>query len=549
MAIGRLATAIVDIETNLRPLHSGLSQARTAISTFARGAGGAIPLNIALGATGASLGGLVAGLGDAALKAAKLQEALAKVKVTFGEESGGILANVDALAEKFGVAKREAADAASEFGLLAKAAGLSAYEQARFAKEFNQIAIDLASFHVTTRPEAVQKLMSGLEGMERPLRQFGIFISEDKIKAEAAALGIRKHKEELTDEQKILVRSILIRKQAGIAIGDAERSLARPFEQIKKFWGDLENAQAEFGKHLQGALLQAIGLTRELGEQFAKSFGTGEEVGENLEAIIKAVRYLNKPIEVEPSEALGTLGNELGARLSKVFSFMSFPKHLFTTGPQETGFINVEKMPGTKRMQESVTSRQEALTKAMMGPNLGPATPEELRKMWLKAAEGMDPEVRKAGGDFLFKIQNKLTDWISLHLKEATDPFGEFKANMRDIGKAIGPMFLGKGAGGLFGAAGAVAGGFMKAEGPAFEKMRQDRALEFLGLKKHQPSQMFAEPEEFARQAITGILTSDPQKDQVKHLEEVRDQIKEFKDKVIEALPRFGRWAGIFPRG
>lgn len=550
MAVGRLATAIVDIEPNLRPLHAGLSQARMAISSFARGAGGTIPLTIALGAGGASIGGLIAGLGDAALKAAKLQEALSKVKVTFGEEAGGILANVDALSEKFGVTKREAADAAAEFGLLAKAAGMSSYEQARFAKDFNQMAIDLASFHVTTRPEAVQKLMSGLEGMARPLRQFGIFIDEAKVKAEATALGIRKHNEELTDEQKILVRSILIRKQAGIALGDAERSMARPFEQIKKFWGDLENAQGAFGKSLQGSLLQAIALARELGEQFTKTFGTGQEVGENIEAIIKTARYLNKPITLEPRSALGTLFNEIGARVLKAFSATSLPKHMFPTAPGETGFINVANIPGAKRIQESVAARQKGLVEAMTEPNLGPATPEELRKMWLKAAEGMAPEVRKAGGDFLFNIQNKLTDWITLHLKGLTDPFGEFKENMKGLGHALGPMFLGKGAGGLLGAAGAMAGGLMKAEGPAFEKMRQDRALELLGLKKPtQPSQMFAEPEEFARHAITGVLTGDPQKEQVKLLEEARDQIKEFKDKVVEALPRFGRWAGIFPRG
>lgn len=538
MAIGKLATAFVDIEPNLRPLHAGLSQARTAISSFARGAGGQIPLTIALGASGISLGGLVAGLGDAALKAAKLQEALSKVKITFGKEGSGVLANVDELSEKFGIAKREAADAAAEFGLLAKAAGMSAYEQARFAKEFNQIAIDLASFHVTTRPEAVLKLMSGLEGMARPLRQFGIFIDEASVKAEASALGMRKHNEELTDEQKILVRSILIRKQAGVAIGDAERSLSRPFEQIKKFWGDLENAQAEFGKNLQGALVQSIGLARELGETLSKALGSGAGVGEGAEAIARTARFAVTP--ASKSEGL--------AFTSKAFASMGA---MIDIGLRSMLGLSTED--AKRRLagyQGGMATQIQGATEPGLAGRMGPATPEELRKMWLKASEEMAPEVKKSGGDFLFKIQNKLTDWIALHLKEPTDPFGEFKENIRGLGRAIGPMLLGKGAGGLPGAAGAMAGGFMKIEGPAFEKMKQDRALELLGLKKTtQPSQMFAEPEEFARHAITGVLSGDPQKEQVKLLEEARDQIKEFKDKVIEAIPRFGRWAGLFPRG
>lgn len=544
MALGRLASAIVDIEPNLRPLQTGLAQARTAISSFARGAGGKVPITIALGTAGASLGGLVAGLGDAALKAAKLQEALSKVKITFGGEASGVLANVEELSNKFGVAKHEAADAAAEFGLLAKAAGMSAYEQARFSKEFNQIATDLASFHVTTRPEAIQKLMSGLEGMSRPLRQFGIFVDDAKIKAEAASMGIRNHNEELTEEQKILVRSILIRKQAGIALGDAERSLARPFEQIKKFWGDLENAQAEFGKNLQGSLTQAIGLARELGLTLSRALGkvlgkpAGEATGETTEALLRTARFgvtpTSKGVGLDFSaKAFASVGAQIDIALRSLLG------------------LNTEdarrRLAGYRGSM--ATTIQQATEPGLAG-RMGPVKPEELRQGWLKTAEGMDPELKKAGGDFVFKIQNKLSDWIAIHLKKPTDPLGEFKENIKDLGHALGPMLLNKGAGTLLGAAGAVAGGFMKMEGPAFEKMRQNQAMERLGLKKPtQPSQMFAEPEEFARHAITGILTGDPQQEQIKHLEEVRDHIKEFKDKVIEALPKFGRWAGIFPRG
>lgn len=534
--MSRLASAFVDIGANLVPLRRGLSEARIAIDSLARGAGGKIPLTIALGASGASIGGLVAGLGDAAIKAAKLQEALSKVKVTFGEEAGGVLANVDALSEKFGVAKREAADAAAEFGLLAKAAGMSAYEQARFSKEFNQIATDLASFHVTTRPEAVQKLMSGLEGMARPLRQFGIFIDDAKVKAEAATLGIRKYKEELTDEQKIMIRSILIRKQAGIALGDAERSLARPFEQMKKFWGDLENAQAEFGKNLQGALLQAIGLARELGERLSKSLGGGAGVGEGAEALIRAVRFGEGATAGGGTDFASKAFASMGARID--------------IGLRSMLGLNTED--ARRRLagyQGSMATQIQRATEPGLAERMGPATGEEIRKMWLKAAESMDPEVKKAGADFVFKIQNKLTDWISLHLKAATDPLGEFKANMKDLGHAIGPMLLGRAAGGLLGAGGAAMAQFGKMEGPAFEKMRIEHAKRVLGIGKKEPSQMFAEPEEFARHAITGVLTGDPQKEQVKLLEAAKTELTEIKTKVGEALQRWGQWGRIFPRG
>src|SRR5512143_3600289 len=110
--MGKLADVYVDVSANLKPLNSGLAQAKTALSGFTHGSSFALPITVAMGAGGASLAGLIAGMGEATMKASKLAEATSKVRVTFGGEASGILANVDQLADKFGVVKTEAADVA-----------------------------------------------------------------------------------------------------------------------------------------------------------------------------------------------------------------------------------------------------------------------------------------------------------------------------------------------------------------------------------------------------------------------------------------------------
>jgi hypothetical protein len=300
----RIAEAYVDIGGNLNPLASSLSKARGMLSSFA-GKG------IALAVGGAGVGGIAAGLFSAAKAAADLGESISKIKVTFGDASGGILDSTDKLAGRFGVVKQEALDAAAAFGLMGRAAGLGQAESAKMAKSMVQLGLDLASFHNISNEEAFAKIRSGLAGEAEPLRPLGIMLSEDAVKAEALALGLTRVKRELTEQQKIVARISLIRKGAGPAEGDLERTSDSAANQLRALGGELTNAAAEFGQGLIGSLQQGVKMAREIREALGGSEGIGG-LGRTVGTEVTGALGLGKMLATNP---LGTLANSAASRL------------------------------------------------------------------------------------------------------------------------------------------------------------------------------------------------------------------------------------------
>jgi hypothetical protein len=266
--LGALATAYVDIGADIRPMQSQLSKARASLKSFA--AKGA---TVAIGALGTAGPGIAAGLFAAAKKAADLGESVSKVRTAFGRDAEGMIAQADQLAEKFGVVKQATLDAGAGFGLMGRAAGLSTAAAANLGSEFVKLGLDLASFHNMSNEEAFEKLRSGLAGETEPLRPLGIMLSEDAVKAEALAMGLTKVKRELSDQEKILARVSLIRKQAGPAVGDFERTIENNTPQLRKLEGELSNAATEFGTHLQDSLRDGIKLAHEFADIFKGIMG------------------------------------------------------------------------------------------------------------------------------------------------------------------------------------------------------------------------------------------------------------------------------------
>lgn len=294
--MGKLAEAYVDIKGDDSNLNATLNRSDGALSRFVAGANarlGGIALAAGL-ATGVA--GLAAAF-EAVKKAADLGESLDKVKNAFGPSGGAIVKQADELAKKYGIVRREALDAASAFGLMGRAAGLTKEQSAQLGNTFVKLGIDLASFHNLTNAEAFEKLRSGLAGESEPLRPLGILLSEDAVKAEALASGLVKVNRTLTDQEKVLARVSLIQKQMANqgAVGDRERTADSTANQMKKIAGDWENFKTELGKELIPALSESIKLAHELGATFEKTFGAGpvQAFGAELKAMAAAWRVQN----------------------------------------------------------------------------------------------------------------------------------------------------------------------------------------------------------------------------------------------------------------
>src|SRR5215471_3811596 len=162
-------------------------------ATAASGAFKSLGRSVAF-ASGAFLGtaGFVSVVKSSVSAASDLHEQLNKVDVVFGKSAKNVMAWSQTTAKSLGIAEHEALGFAATFGNLLHPMGIARGEAAKMSISLVKLAADMASFNNASPEEVLKALQSGLAGQVRPLRQFGVFLSDDRIKAEALADGIVK---------------------------------------------------------------------------------------------------------------------------------------------------------------------------------------------------------------------------------------------------------------------------------------------------------------------------------------------------------------------
>ncbi|MDR3582568.1 MAG: hypothetical protein P4L67_04815 [Candidatus Pacebacteria bacterium] len=214
-------------------------------------AGAAIPggtAAIAIAAVVGSLELLTTSLKAAAESASELQEAEAKSQQVFGSHKGIVGNQADELAAKYGVSKRETHELSSSSGLLLQGAGASEKDSAKMGANLSKLAAEASSFFNVPVEDAMRKIQSGLSGMSRPLREFGVLLTEAKVKAKAFEMGLVGTDGVVTDSAKVLARYALITGGLARAEGDIVRSQDRYSMQLRMLKGNWENLSAAIGE-------------------------------------------------------------------------------------------------------------------------------------------------------------------------------------------------------------------------------------------------------------------------------------------------------------
>ena len=143
--------------------------------------------------------GFAAGIGGAVLAAkgfvdaaSDINESLTKNQALFGKYAKGIERYAQTTATAIGISRREALAAAGTFGGLFDAIDIGEKQSAKMSQRLVTLAADLASFNNASPEEALDALRSGLAGEAEPMRRFNAFLSEARVQAEAASMGIAK---------------------------------------------------------------------------------------------------------------------------------------------------------------------------------------------------------------------------------------------------------------------------------------------------------------------------------------------------------------------
>jgi hypothetical protein len=187
---------------------------------------------------------------DAIGAASDMEETISKIGVVFGDSAAQIEKFAETAARDIGQSKVQALDAAANFAIFGKAAGLSGENLVNFSKDFVVLASDLASFNNTTPEDAINAIGAALRGESEPLRRYGVLLNDAALKSAAMELGIYNGTGALTAQQKVLAAQKVILEQTNDAQGDFARTsdgLANSQRQIE---ASVADAKAQLGEAL-----------------------------------------------------------------------------------------------------------------------------------------------------------------------------------------------------------------------------------------------------------------------------------------------------------
>lgn len=257
-ATERLGTAVLDLTVDASELEKGLDKAERTAKTKGDGIGKAIDTGAKVAAIG--LLAIGAAAGKATLDASDLAESVSKTNQLFGKSARIIPGYSKSVASSFGMSRTAALDAAAGIGAMLIPMGKTPVEAAKMSRRMVELGRDLASFHNQDPTEMMQRLRSGLAGESEPLRQFGINLSDARVKAYAYKEGIADAGKELTDSQKLTARYGLAIQDAGKANGDFARTSGGLANQSRITNAQIADLSAQFGQVFIPAALAVVGV-------------------------------------------------------------------------------------------------------------------------------------------------------------------------------------------------------------------------------------------------------------------------------------------------
>lgn len=232
--------------------------------------------------------GLVYALKAVVNEASTVQEETEKTSVVFGKSAGDVQAWAKTLALSFGISEAAALRSTGVFGNMLRPLHFGEQDAARMSKRLVELAADLASFNNAKPDEVLQALSSGIAGQVRPLRQYGVFLSQARIQEEAYADGIAKRGQKLSQAQKIQASYNIILKDTKQAQGDVARNTGSLSVAQSKLNAELQDSEATIGQDLRPELahlantaavyLDHLNSTGQLQRDVNKAMRTGGEI-------------------------------------------------------------------------------------------------------------------------------------------------------------------------------------------------------------------------------------------------------------------------------
>lgn len=271
----QMTEALANLSNGLGRVRSATDKSSAGFKLFGRNADKARSMSFSLAAT---IGKVYATywmlfrafgkLGEAIDISSSLTEVENVVRTVFGKYESMIDDFASNSIQKFGMSELSVKQFASRFQAMGTAMGFSQGKMANMSVELTKLTADMASFYDVSQKDVAQDLESIFTGQTRPLRTYGLDLTQATLKEWALNQGIEANFKTMTQAEKAMLRYQYVMANTAAAQGDFARTadtwhnqvtiLKQSFQQLAGIiGGSLINAFKPF-IHVLNAVLQKV---------------------------------------------------------------------------------------------------------------------------------------------------------------------------------------------------------------------------------------------------------------------------------------------------
>lgn len=229
-------------------------------------------------------------LGDSINIASDLTEVQNVVDVTFGKYKSMVEDMAKTSITDFGMSELTVKQISSRFQAMGSAMGFAQGKMADMSISITKLAADMASFYNVSQKDVAEDLESIFTGQTRPLRTYGLDLTEATLKEWAMKQGMDANIESMSQMEKTMLRYQYVMANTGAAQGDFLRTQDTWANQIRILKQNLEqlsivvgrtfiNALKPLVKYLNVAVQAITQFAQMVSDALGKIFGWKYEVG------------------------------------------------------------------------------------------------------------------------------------------------------------------------------------------------------------------------------------------------------------------------------
>ena len=277
------------------------------------------------------------------------------------------------------------------YGQMASSIGIGAENSLKMSRALTEIGADLASVKNMDFDKTWKDMASGLAGMSRTLDKYGVNIRLVNLQQKLSEIGIEANIQKLNQNEKALLRTIILLDSTKYAWGDLAETINQPANQVRLLKANFQNLTRTIGNLFLPAVAAVLPYINALTIALQRMFNwIGKSLGIDISKLTSGVA----DSEFDMSELADSTDDVADALDDADKSAKKLKKTTSTIGIDKLNIISKDKdTTDTKKKSKGLDAKglnqlNDAFEKAY----------ERYQKAWDKAFNSVDNKAQRIAG-------------------------------------------------------------------------------------------------------------------------------------------------------